>query len=510
LIHGLVQFFRKSIKHCNTFQFQELGKQRLPDEEEDTFDCLTTELENSLSAESTIGKELINLRKNKSDSYQLDGYSTVKQNVLVQSATMSDNVLVIGSAKENDCDVFTKQNTTPSKVTNFTATTIPTSSTTVIASDHSISNTTAASKQCDYTFIPVITTEQNTTSVSEQIGLTTRHSSILPKSFADGSHITVTARSETCMHSARQCKTEDAKITAHQLKSVSKVRIDSLEDNSDTASGTMTKSEKVTDRSESSPVAHIGEYSGTSDESQNQGHDDLLKVEPDSFISCKYTEMLCISNCDTEVEFYKSMNLALISVLKKRVGESASQILATSAMGFFKKELSCMMQKLMMKALSSVMDNVTGWKKQDQDPEYKVAAGVTGISRMVLEWKEEFMLVTNDQRIEKEKATVGGRTKKRKARMSELYCNNMALTQSNWEAGNSNDCNSRDNIDHIGNNYNDCTEVKNSLVGSVQDFMQLQDVTDCKMRGIPINVSDQGTQTVSTGCILYLECLHDL
>jgi hypothetical protein len=485
--------------NCVTYQFQELGKQRLPDDEEDNiFDCITTELGCRLVAESCIRKELSDIKENKSDSHQLDGYDAVGQNTLVPSATMSSNVLVTksttGSAKENNWFDFTEQNTSANEVTNCTVTTRPSSSTTVITSEHSICNVIAESKQCDSTFIPVITTKQNTTTVSEQIGLTSTHTSILPTSFVDKSHITVTPASERFMHLAKQSETEIAKITADHLKAFSRVGNDSLKDDSDTASEPMNTPDEVTDGKQSSAMSCISEYTGTSDEGQKCGHTDLQKVESNTFFSDIDTEELCVSNCDIEVEFYKSMELALIAVLKKRVGESVSQILATSVMELFKKELSCKMQKVMMKALSSVLDNVTEWTKQDQASECRVTAGATRITRLVQEWKEELMLVTKGQvEREKEIATVLSK----------------AQTQSNWKENNNNDCNNRNSIDDVSNDYNNVTEGKNALVGSVQDVMQSQDITDCKMMGIPRNVSDQVTQTVSTGCILYLKCFHD-
>lgn len=504
LAHYLVPFLSKGIQHCDIFQFQEFGRQ-LPDEEENIFDCLTADLDNGLSAGDTIRKELNDFRKNESDTNQLDMYGTVEQNELVQSSTVSGNVSVTGSVpnislttattKENDCTVLTKQNTAPNKLTNCTVTTTPSSSTTVVASEHSIGYVTAASKQCGSTFVPVITTKQNTTTASEQIGLTIKNMSILPTSFADESHTTVAAASETF---TKQSKTEDAKITTDHLKATSKVVTDSLKDNSNTASEPVNQSDKVTDGKVSSPMACTSKYIGASDESQNHGYIDLQKVESESFISDMGTEMLCLSNCDTELEFCISvinkdvehnLNLALMSVLKKEVGESASHNLAPSVMGLFKKELSCIIQKLMVKALSSVIENITEAKNQDTGSQCE-EAGVTRISRMVEEWKEEFMFITESQMVEKEKE--------------------MASTQSNWEEDKDNCCNSRNSIDHIGTNYNDGTEDKNTLVASVQDFVQSQNVTDCKMMGIPRKISDKGTQTVSTGCILYLKCLRDL
>jgi hypothetical protein len=444
---------------------------------------------------------------------------------------VSGNVLVRGSipninsttttTKENDCTVLTKQNTTASKLANCTVTTTPSSSTAVITSECSFTNVTAASKQCGTTFVPLITTKQNTTIANEQIGLAIKNMSVLPTSFADESHITMAAASETFTGAVKQSKTEDAKITTDHLKGTSKVGTDSLKNNSNTASEPVNQFDKVTDGKLSRPVACISEYTGAPDESQKHGHTHLQKVESESFISDMDTEMQCLSNCDTELEFYISvinrdlehnLKLALMSVLKKEVGESASQILAPSVMGFFMKELSCMIQKLMVKALSSVKDNVRESKNQDTDSQCEVAAGVTRISRMAEEWKEELMLVTNSQMVEKEKemAAAWVRAQKYRERTSELYYNNMASTQSNWEEDNDNVCNRRNSIDHIGTDYTDGTEDKNTFVGSVQDFVQPQNVTDCKMMGIPRNISDKGTQTISTGCILYLKCLHDL
>lgn len=507
LAHNLVPFLNKVIQHCDIFQFQELGRQ-LPKEEENISNCLTTDLDSVLSAGGTIRKELNDFRKDESDTDELDMYSTVEQNEVVPSSTVSGNVLVTGSipdinlttaaAKENDCTLLTEQNTAPNKLTSCTVTTTPSSSTAVIASEHSIGNVTAASKECGSTFVPVITTKQNTTPASEQIGITIRNMSILPTGIAGESHTTVAAASKTFTDSANQSEIEDAKITTDHLKEGSKVGTDSLKDNSNTASEPVNESDKVTDGKISSPVACISKYIGISDESQNHEHIDLQNIESESFIPDMGTEMLCLSNCDTELELYisvinkdleQNLNLALMSVLKKEVGESASQILAPSVMGLLKKELSCTIQKLMVKALSSAIDNITELKKQDTDSQYE-EAGMTRVTRMVEDWKEEFMLVTESQMVEREKE--------------------MASTQSNQEEDIDNCCNSRNNIDHIGSDYNDGTEDKNTLIESVQDFAQSENVADCKMTGIPRKISDKGTQTVSTGCILYLKCLRDL
>ncbi|PNF13697.1 hypothetical protein B7P43_G15279 [Cryptotermes secundus] len=478
----------------------------VPDEEENISNCLTTDLDSASSAGGTIRKELNDFWKNKSDTNELDMYGTVEQNELVPSSIVSGNVLVTGSipdinlttaaAKENDCTVLTEQNTAPNELTSCTVTTTPSSSCTVIASEHSISNVTAASKKCCSTFVPVITTKQNTTPASEQIGLTIRNMSVLPTSTAGEGHRAVAAANKTFTDSANRSKIEDAEITTDHLKSSIKVGTDSLKDNSNTAGEPVNESDKVTDGKLSSPMACISKYIGVSDESQKHGHADLQKVESESFIPDMGTEIVCLSNCDTELELSisvlnkdleQNLNLALMSVLKKEVGESASQILAPSVMGLFKKELSCIIQKLMVKALSSVIDNITELKNQDTDSQYE-EAGVTRVTRIVEEWKEEFMLVTERQMVEKEKAS----------------------TQSNQEEDIDDCCNSRNSIDHIGTAYNDGTEDKNTLVESVQDFAQSEKVADCKMMAIPRKISDKGTQTVSTGCILYLKCLRDL
>jgi len=44
----------------------------------------------------------------------------------------------------------------------------------------------------------------------------------------------------------------------------------------------------------------------------------------------------------------------------------------------------------------------------------------------------------------------------------------------------------------------------------MQDFMQLLNISDCQMVETPKSVSEQGSQTISAGCILYLNCLSGL
>jgi hypothetical protein len=263
-----------------------------------------------------------------------------------------------------------------------------------------------------------------------------------------------------------------------------------------------------------------------------------------------------------------------MSVLKKQVG-SASQILASYAMGIVKKEIDCMMQELMVMGLSSVMLDEAGQKNLNTDLQYRVACPPL-ITSMVQEWKEEILLVTNKRKAEKEKVMEAelNRVRKLGQQVSAVCCSNTTSAQSSANSSSS-DVNSANYSDesnscvagncneetagkrkivqaelnrvrklrqqvsamHCSNTtsaqssaYSSCSDVNsasysdesNSCVAGncneetagkstiIQDFMQLHYISDCQMMETQNSVSEQGSQTLSTGRILYLNCLSDV
>jgi hypothetical protein len=510
LAHYIFPFIDNTMQYCAVFQVQKLGRQRLPgegkqefeDEEEEMYDSCKNRV---LAAGSISHKELNDSTRSKSDVNQVDSYGTAEQSTL-SAATATSNIVpasilnistVTAATKEKGCTAIPKQNMTASEEISCIVTT-KSSTTTVTASEQSIDIATATAKQSDST---VTTTS---TAVAR---------------FANENSINVTATSKTFFDS-----TEDAKIITNSLEPNSKVKTDSLKDNSNTASETENQTNKAHCEVEYSTAASISEHIDSLDDHR---HVDLRKIHSRPRVSDTETEMLYgtesgfhVSVINTDVEY--NLKLSLLSVLEKEVGESASQILAPYVIELFKKELNCMVQEFMMKALSSVIDNVTEQCDQDADSHCEGATGVTKISNMVQEWKKEMILIADKQKAEKkmEMTALLDRAQKYRERMTVLYHSDMASSQSNCEESNANSCNinngdrnesySNDGINFIPDDYDDGTEEKSTLVGIVQDFMQLQNVTDSQMVGTQKCVSDQGTQTVSTGCILYLRCLPDL
>jgi len=253
------------------------------------------------------------------------------------------------------------------------------------------------------------------------------------------------------------------------------------------------------------------------DQHKDFGHMDLRKGNLVTFISDMETKPLCFSDRDTESEFCTSiidkdvecnLKASLMSVLKKHVGES--QILARYVVGFVEKEIDCMMQDLMVKVLSSIILNETGQKKLNSDLQCGDACRLM-ITSMVQEWKEEMLLVTNKRKAEKEKKMEAAldRVRKLGQRVSALCCSNTTSTQSNACSSSSDDNSanySDESISCVVGDYNEETAEKSTIM---QDFMQLLNISDCQMVETPKSVSEQGSQTISTGCILYLNYLSD-
>jgi hypothetical protein len=456
---------------------------------------------NELSAGSIAHKELNDSTRSKSDIIQVDSHGTADQSTLSTTAT-SNTVLdistVTAATKENGSTAVSQQDMTASKQNSCTLT--APSVTTVMTSEQNISIPTAAAKQSDSTV---------TTASTAATG------------FADENHIPMMAASKTFVGS-----TENAKISTNSSETTSEVKSDYFRDKGSTTIELVNQTKKAHCEVENSTVAVISEHSDPLDDSQDHWHVDLRKADLWSHVSDTEKEMLCgtesgfhVSVINSDVEH--NLELSLMSLLKKEVGESASQILAPYTIECFKKELNCMVPLFMGKALSSVIDNVTEQCDQDADSQCKHATGVTKISSMVQEWMKEMMLIADKQQEEKGKEMTAllDRAQRYRKRMSVLYSNERASVQRNGEEGSGNSCSnnngdknesfSNDGVNLIPDEYDDGISEESTLVGIVQGFMQLQNIIGCQMLGTPKCVSDQGTQTVSTGCVFYLKCLPD-
>ena len=338
--------------------------------------------------------------------------------------------------------------------------------------------------------------------------------------------LTATASSDTMVISSVQnisSMTETSKengVIAVTHQHTTKVRADSSKYNCNSASEPMNPSNRATDKEPNSMLAYVNEHFDISDQHKDYGHMDLPKVNSVSFISDMETKPLYFSDCDTESEFCMSiinkdvecnLKASLMSVLKKQVGESASQILAPYALGFVKNEIDCMMQELMVKVLSSVMLNETKQKNLNSDLQFGDAHQLM-ITSMVQEWKKEMLLVTNKRKAEKEKKMEAAldRVRKLGQRVSTLCGSNTTSTQSSACSSSSDDNSANYNDENISCVAGDCNKETAEKSTIMQDILQLLNISDCQMVETPKSVSEQESQTISTGCILYLKCLSDL
>jgi len=513
--------------HYDVFQIQELGKQRPPDEEkwdsedelEETFGCPAAETYSKLSTGSAVGKELNGSCGHETGVNQAGRYNATAQTTLLTATASSDNMVISSvqnissiteTSKENGVIAVTDQHTTSSTETSGI----------LSASELTISNATAATKQSGFTPFAFVTTKQNVIPTGEQIDFAILTSSTADTSCANESHRPKAPSSNVFMDSAIQSNIspEVPQVTNISVNTNNKVRTDSSKYNCNSASEPMNPSNRATDKEPNSMLAYISEHSDISDQHKDYGHMDLHKGNLVSFISDKETKPLCFSDCDTESEFCTSiinkdvecnLKVSLMSVLKKRVGES--QILANYAVGFVEKEIDCMMQDLMVKVLSSVMLNETGQNNLNSDLQRGDTCRLI-ITSMVQEWKEEMLLVTNKRKAEKEKKMEAAldRVRKLGQRVSALCFSNTTSTQSNACSSSSDDNSanySDKSISCVAGDYNEETAEKSTII---QDFMQLLNISDCQMVETPKSVSEQGSQTISTGRVLYLNCLSDL
>jgi len=498
--------------HYDIFQIQELGKQRpldddkwdSEDELEEIFGCPAAETYSELSTGSAVGRELNGSCAHETGVNQAGSYNAAAQTTLLTATASSDNMVISSvqnissiteTSKENGVIAVTDQHTTTSTETSGI----------LSASELTISNATAAAKESGFTSFALVTTKQNVIPAGEQIDFAILTSSTAVTSCANESHRPKAPSSNVFMDSAIQSNIspEVPQVTNISVNTNNKVRTDSSKYSCNTASEPMNPSNRATD---------------ISDQHKNYGHVDLRKGNLISFISGMETKPLCFSDCDTESEFCMSiinkdvecnLKASLMSVLKKHIGES--QILARYAMGFVEKEIDCMMQDFMVKVLSPIMLNETGQKNLNPDLQSGDACQLK-ITSMVQEWKEEMLLVTNKRKAEKNKKMEAAldRVRKLGQRVSALCCSNTTSTQSNACSSSSDDNSvnySDESVSCVAGDYNEETAEKSTIM---QDFMQLLNISDCQMVETPKSVSEQGSQTISTGCIVYLNCVSDL
>jgi hypothetical protein len=102
------------------------------------------------------------------------------------------------------------------------------------------------------------------------------------------------------------------------------------------------------------------------------------------------------------------------------------------------------------------------------------------------------------------------RVRKLRQQVSAVRCSNTTSAQSSAYSSSS-DINSAnysdESISCVAGHCNEETAGKSTII---QDFMQLHYISDCQMVETPKSVSEQGSQTISTGRILYLNCLSDV
>ena len=179
-------------------------------------------------------------------------------------------------------------------------------------------------------------------------------------------------------------------------------------------------------------------------------------------------------------------------------------------MGFVKKEIDCMRQELMVKVLSFAMLNERGQKNLNSDLQWGDACQL--ITRMVQEWKEEMLLVTNERKAEKEKKMEAAldRVRKLGQQVSALCCSYISSTQSNACSSTSDDNSANYSDESISCVAGDYNEERAEKITIMQNFMHLLNISDCHMVETLKSVSEQGSQTISTGCIFYLNCPSDL
>ena len=515
--------------HYDIFQIQELGKQRPPDEDkwdsegelEDTFECPAAETYSELSTGIAVGRELNGSCGHETGINQAGRYNATEQTTLL-TATASGDTMLISSVKNISSMTETSKENGFIAVTDQHTTTSTETSGILSASEPTISNATAAAKQSGFTSVALVTTKENAISAGEQIDFTILTSSTADLSCAYERHRPKAPTSNVFIDSSIQCNIspEVPQVTNISVNTNNKVRTDSSKYNYNSTSEPMNPSNRATDKEPNSMLPYISEHFDISDQHKDYGHMDLHKGNTVSFISDMGTKPLCFSDCDTESEFCISiinkdvecnLKTSLISVLKKQFGESASHILAPYALGFVKKEINSMMQELMVKVLSSVMLNETGQIKLNSGLKCGDACQLM-ITSMVQDWKEEMMLVTNKRKAEKEKKMEAAldRVQKLRQQVSALCCSNITSTQSNACSSISDDNSanySDESISCVAGDYNKETAEKSTII---EDFMQLLNISDCQMVKTPKSVSEQGSQTISTGCILYLNSLSDL
>ena len=520
-------FICKIMVHYDVFQIQELGKQRPPDEDkwnsedelEETFRCPAAETNSEFATGSAVGRELNGSCGHETGVNQAGRYNAIEQTALL-TATASSDTMAISSVQNISSMTETSKENGAIALTDQHATTSTETSGILSSSGPTISNATAATKQSGSSSVALVTTKENVISAGEQIDFTILSSSTADTSCANESHRPKAPTSNVFMDSAIQSNIslEVPQVTTISVNTNNKVRTDLSKCNCNRASKPMNPSNRTTDKEPNNMLAYVSELSDISYRHKDYGHMDLHKGNSVSFISVMETKPLCFSDCDTESEFCMSiidkdvecnLKASLMSVLKKEVGES--QILARYAVEFVKKEIDCMMQELMVKVLSSVMLNETGQKNLNSDMQCGDACQLM-ITSMVQEWKKEMLLVTNKRKAEKEKKMEAAldRVRKLRQQVSALCCSNTASTQSNACSSSSDDNSatySDESISCVAGDYNEETAGKSTIT---QDFMQLLNISDCQMVETPKSVSEQGTQTVSTGCILYLNCLSDL
>ncbi|KAJ4436118.1 hypothetical protein ANN_18745 [Periplaneta americana] len=331
---------------------------------------------------------------------------------------------------------------------------------------------------------------------------------------------TTTVTNQSCMPGPTESFSNSAhEITREITNSLEPIVVseDMTKDSSEITSDSE-KRNKSTDREQSTRIIHNFERTDASNSegqeipfSTNVLRTNNVQISEDEIPMSVLESRFDISVIDNNT--MKNLELSLESVLRQQVGNVASS-LAPHVIDIIKEDLRrYMVQDLMAKALSSVIETSLDPNCEGPSEEIKKI--------IVHEWKKEMVHVIQKQKAERENEfkSVLTRAKEYQERMKAI-CN---------VAAQNGKCTSKEKvIDYVGDGGDDdvsssqgnCNDYfhpvtchseenqsNNMLTDIVQDFMQFQNDRRQNLTNICI---DKEVQTVSTGKVLYLKCLNDV
>ena len=211
----------------------------------------------------------------------------------------------------------------------------------------------------------------------------------------------------------------------------------------------------------------------------------------------------------------------LMHMFKEEFGKDASEFLGRYAMDFFKNELEqFIMQDLMKKTLSSVIE-----KHSEMYVENSISSGPDSsrnsspkskLRKMILNWKKNTKQMLEEERgkqLKKKLDSVLLRAKQFQEKLNSTF-DVTKTVDIQYSDDDSSDDDSSDEFDEESSSSTSETcnvEEKNRLVGIVQDFMKIQNsgINQLGMQN-KSKSTDNGTQTTSTGHVLYFNYLTDV